>query len=322
MMSPAAWLQTWHSDGVHVGSAELLYYRSKVAAFAQLQRQRPPRSHNGAVLSKRKGRGMEFDEVRHYQAGDDVRSIDWRVTARTGTVHTKLFREERERPVLFVLDLSHAMHFGSALLLKSVQACHVVAALAWRAVQRGDRVGLLIGSAQGHSELRPQARQHGVMRIIQQLVQQQQQSLSSWQQHDSVASADQSDVWGNLLQRTQQLVKPGTRIYLLSDWAAQQPQHWPLIQALRAHCQVQAVQLFDPLERQLPAQLSRFNLSLTDAQRLWRLPAYDASSRQQFEQRMSAQQQQFEQAMQQHGIALSQVTAAQPLEQQWPELRL
>jgi hypothetical protein len=161
-----------------------------------------------------------------------------------------------------------------------------------------------------------------VMRIIQQLVQQQQQSLTSWQQHDSVALSHQSEVWSNLLQRTQQLAKPGSRIYLISDWASQQPQHWPVIQALRAHCQVQAVQVFDPLERQLPAQLKHVNLSLTDAQRVWRLPAYNTATRQQFEQHMSAQQQQLEQAIQQHGLVLSQVTAAQPLEQQWPELRL
>lgn len=321
MMSPTDWLQTWHSDGVHVGSAELMYYRSKVAAFSRLQRSRPARSTNGALQSKIKGRGMEFDEVRHYQAGDDVRTIDWRVTARTGSPHTKLFREERERPVLFVVDLSHAMHFGSSLLLKSVQACHLVAALAWQAVSRGDRVGALIGSAEGHSEIRPQARQHGVMQIIQQLIQQQQYSISSWQQHGS-ADNRAEQVWQKLLERTQQLAKPGTRIYLLSDWAATKEPHWQLLQALQRHCQVQAIQLYDPLERQLPKRLVGYNLSLTDSVRQWRMPAHTADTRQQFQQFAASQQQQLEQAMQQHGIVLSQVSAASALEQQWPELRL
>lgn len=319
MMRPEDWLQTWHSDGVKVASAELMYYRSKVAAFARLQRMRPARSHSGAMQSKVKGRGMEFDEVRHYQAGDDVRSIDWRVTARTGAPHTKLFREERERPVLFVVDLSHAMHFGSALLLKSVQACHLVAALAWQAVSRGDRVGALIGSPQGHSELRPQARQHGVMRIIQQLIQQQQQSLDSWQQQPT---SNATEVWYHLLQRAQQLAKPGTRIYLISDWATHQPQHAQLVQALQRHCQVQAIQLFDPLERQLPNPLNGFNLSLTDNHQQWLLPAHNSARRQQFEQLAQAHQQQLQQALQQQGLALVQVNAAQALEQQWPELQL
>ena len=67
----------------------------------------------GAKRSHRRGRGVEFDEVRQYTAGDDVRAIDWRVTARSGTPHTKLFHEERERPVLVALDLRRGMHFGS-----------------------------------------------------------------------------------------------------------------------------------------------------------------------------------------------------------------
>ncbi len=326
MMRPADWLQAWQSDGVTVASAELMYYRSKVAAFARLQRMRPARSQTGAIQSKIKGRGMEFDEVRHYQAGDDVRSIDWRVTARTGSPHTKLFREERERPVLFVVDLSHAMHFGSQLLLKSVQACHLVAALAWQAVSRGDRVGALIGNPQGHSELRPQARHHGVMRIIQQLLQQQHQSLNSWRQlggdEGALAVIAAAEVWKNLLQRAQQLAKPGTRIYLISDWTAHQPHHLTLIQALQRHCQVHAIQLFDPLERELPPQLADQNLSFSNHSQQWLMPAHASAQRQQFQQFATQQQQQLQHIMQQHGLLLTQVNAAQALEQQWPELRL
>lgn len=326
MMSPADWLATWHSDGVTVASAELMYYRSKVAAFARLQRMRPARSQSGSIQSKLKGRGMEFDEVRHYQAGDDIRSIDWRVTARTGSPHTKLFREERERPVLFVVDLSHSLHFGSQLLLKSVQACHLVAALAWQAVHRGDRVGALIGTPLGHSELRPQARQQGVMRIFQQLLQHQHQSLNSWQKQLSGAVNEPimaaSDVWQKLLQRAQQLAKPGTRIYLISDWTAQQPHHLPLLQALQRHCQIHAIQLYDPLERELPSQLNGLNLSFTNGHQHWLMPAYASAQRQQFQQFATAQQQALQHGLQQHGVMLTQVSAAQALEQQWPELRL
>mgnify|MGYP002151030683 FL=1 len=84
---------------------------------------------------------MEFAEARSYQYGDDVRHIDWRVTARTGTTHTKLFREERERPVMLVLDLSRRMFFGTRQRLKSVQAARIAALTGWRALLRGDRVG-------------------------------------------------------------------------------------------------------------------------------------------------------------------------------------
>ena len=322
MMSPADWLQTWQSDGVKVASAELMYYRSKVPAFARLQRMRPARSQTGVLQSKIKGRGMEFDEVRQYQAGDDVRSIDWRVTARTGSPHTKLYREERERPVLFVVDLSHAMHFGSIFLFKSVQACHLVAALAGQAVSKGDRVGALIGSPQGHSEVRPQGRHHGVMRIIQQLLQHQHQSLASWQQPSNNQAPPSADVWQALLQRTQQLAKPGSQIYLISDWAARQPQHGQLLQALQRHCQLRAMQVYDPLERQLPKQLQGYNLSLTDNTQQLRLPAYANASRQYFTEFVSNAQQRLQQSLTEQGLQLLQVSAAEALEQQWPELRL
>ena len=94
----------------------------------------------GGHQSRFRGRGMDFEEVRQYQPGDDIRTIDWRVTARTMTTHTKLFSEERERPVLVVTDLRPTMFFGSKEL-KSVTACQVAAALAWAGLNANDRVG-------------------------------------------------------------------------------------------------------------------------------------------------------------------------------------
>ncbi|MEQ8659878.1 MAG: DUF58 domain-containing protein, partial [Gammaproteobacteria bacterium] len=84
---------------------------------------RPLRArHSGQYLSRLRGRGMEYDESRPYQPGDDIRQIDWRVTARTGRPHTKLFREERERPVFLCVDYRHGMFFATQGVFKSVQA--------------------------------------------------------------------------------------------------------------------------------------------------------------------------------------------------------
>ena len=98
----------------------------------------------GAYVSHFRGRGMEFDESRPYQPGDDPRSIDWRVTARSTEAYTKLFREERERPVLVVVDLSSSMHFATRGAYKSVVASRAAALLSWAAHHRGDRLGGLI----------------------------------------------------------------------------------------------------------------------------------------------------------------------------------
>ncbi|PCI06195.1 MAG: DUF58 domain-containing protein, partial [Gammaproteobacteria bacterium] len=96
---------------------------------------------SGTYLTIFKGLGMEFDEVRPYQAGDDLYSIDWNVTARTGEAHTKIFREERERPVLMWVDYRQPMFFATRGSFKSVVAAKIAALLAWSAAQHGDRLG-------------------------------------------------------------------------------------------------------------------------------------------------------------------------------------
>ncbi len=110
---------------------------------------------SGAYLSAFKGRGMEFEEARPYQPGDDIRNLDWRVTARTGKPHTKLFREERERPILLWVDYRNTMFFATKGVYKSVIAARAAALLAWSAHHHGDRVGGIIFSEQIHHELKP-----------------------------------------------------------------------------------------------------------------------------------------------------------------------
>ena len=118
------WLSKYQSNGVDLGIKELIHYQGKTALLNLSPRKTVQAKLAGAYLAKTKGRGMEFDEARHYQAGDDIRAIDWRVTARTGKTHTKLYREEKERPVFVLTDLSSSMQFGTQFLFKSVQAAH------------------------------------------------------------------------------------------------------------------------------------------------------------------------------------------------------
>src|SRR5690554_3803053 len=113
------WLARWQSNGITTSIKEMLYYQ-RFPIMPPYSADRGRSAQQGAKRSAWRGRGMEFDEVRHYQAGDDIRAIDWRVTARTGKTHTKLFREEKERPVFVCVDLSASMQFGSQLLFKSV----------------------------------------------------------------------------------------------------------------------------------------------------------------------------------------------------------
>src|SRR5690554_948998 len=112
-------------------------------AAAHLQRWSGRRmaKQSGSHASPFKGRGLSFHHVREYQGGDEIRHIDWRVTARTTTAHTKIFEEEKERPVVLCVDQRSSMFFGSQHCFKSVLACHVMALLGWAALESNDRVG-------------------------------------------------------------------------------------------------------------------------------------------------------------------------------------
>ena len=123
---------------------------------------------SGGHLSPYKGRGVEFDESRPYQPGDDLRTIDWRVTARTGKPHTKVFREERNRPVFVWLDLRRPMLFATRGAYKGVRAAEMAALIAWSAVANGDRLGGLVFSETQHHELRPALGLRSALRLFQQ----------------------------------------------------------------------------------------------------------------------------------------------------------
>ena len=154
---------------VHVSSDELVQCRLQ-ARELRLDSRRPARSAiTGGHTSRFRGRGMDYLESRAYQPGDDIRSMDWRVTARTDSAHVKLYQEERERPVVVMIDLGPGMFFATRGAFKSVIAARAAALIGWAAIQNGDRIGAFLFNG-GHHELRPLGGQRGVMRLIRQLV--------------------------------------------------------------------------------------------------------------------------------------------------------
>lgn len=204
------------------------------------------RAHmSGHYLSPFKGRGMEFDEARPYEPGDDIRSIDWRVTARTGKTHTKLFREERERPVLLWVDYRHPMFFGTRNSFKSVLAAKVAALLAWSAAQNGDRLGGLIFSEQTHHELRPQRGQSATLHFIQKLAEH-----PAWDDDRKVVPDNTSG--SAALQRLPRVARPGSLIFLVSDFRHMDDSMQSSLAQLARHNDIVMLFIHDPLESRLP----------------------------------------------------------------------
>lgn len=199
-------------------------------------------SRSGQRLSGHLGRGMEFAETRLYQPGDDVRTLDWRVTARTGKAHTKLFREERERPVLLWVDDRPAMHFATRGAFKSVTAARAAALLAWSALQRGDRIGGQIFGAHRHLEFRPQWSRKALLHFLQQLA-------AAPAGNGPVGGADPIEA---ALERLRRQARPGSLIFLLSDFRNLDEKGSAQLAYLSRHSDLVMVFIHDPLEDALP----------------------------------------------------------------------
>lgn len=228
--------------GVNLNLKDMLKIRAEARGLKLGARQLARAARAGSHRSSQRGRGLEFDEVRTYQPGDDVRSIDWRVTAKRGRPHTKVFREERERPVLLLTDLSPSMYFGTRRVFKSVLAMQLTALMAWAAEQNGDRVGGVIGSASGHEEIPPRPRRSGVLGILKAM-----ERLQPTAAGESVEGR-----LDTLLEKMNRVVHPGSLIIVFSDFLEIGSETERLLTTLRHHNDVLIVSISDPLENNLP----------------------------------------------------------------------
>ena len=201
----------------------------------------------GAYVSHFRGRGMEFDESRPYQPGDDPRNIDWRVTARSSEAYTKLFREERERPVLIMTDLRSNMHFATKGCFKSVNAARAAALLAWAAHHRGDRLGGLVFGDSRHREMRPRLGRQAALRYVHELV-----THPDWNSSTDQGAVDEEPPLTQAMAMLRRVAHPGSLVIIISDFIGLSRAAKSYLTGIARHNEVLAVFLSDPLERQLP----------------------------------------------------------------------
>ncbi|MCP5144262.1 MAG: DUF58 domain-containing protein [Gammaproteobacteria bacterium] len=223
--------------GVQVALADLLALRANVRQLKLASRGRVLATRTGGHLSRFRGRGMEFDESRVYQAGDDPRNMDWRVTARAGVPHIKLFREERERPIWVFVDQGANMRFGTRRAFKSVVAAQAAALIAWRAIDDADRVGCFVFNEHHAFYQRPAARSRGLMPLL--------NALTSLNERATSAGYASPDAAARELVK---LVRPGSLVFLFSDFTdcAVDTSSWlgPMVW----HSEVVMVDVVDPIE--------------------------------------------------------------------------
>jgi len=285
-----------NSSPVSVNQAGLISLAGPARAIA-LDVLRINSLQTGAYVSRFKGRGMEFDESRPYQAGDDPRNIDWRVTARSSEPYTKLFREERERPVLVVADLRSNMHFATRGCFKSVSASRVAALISWAAHHRGDRLGGLIFGDTSHRELKPRLGRLAALRYMHELV-----GHRDWPKAGSESVASDETTAAALTQAIASLrrvSRPGSLAVVISDFDGLTRSAQAHLAGIARHSEVLAVVVSDPLERELPPP-GRYRLVSNENETS--IDTYASTAREDYQREYSQQREQQDLFFHRYGI--------------------
>jgi uncharacterized protein (DUF58 family) len=225
---------------------DLLHLRHRAKGFSFLPRQPVHSLLTGRHASRLRGRGLDFEELRHYFEGDDIRAMDWPATARIGTPHVRVFTEERDRSVLLLVDQRLSMFFGSRRAMKSVTAAEAAALAAWRVTSLGDRVGVIVFSEETIVEIRPQAREAAVMQVLDAIVRQ-----NNFLNAADARPADAS-LFNKALQRAARLATHDWLVCLITDAFGADEETAKLVTKITAHNDVLTIFIHDPLEAELP----------------------------------------------------------------------
>lgn len=240
--------------GVKVTLEELLALSAQARGGSLAEVRRSAAARTGLHTSRWRGRGVDFRESRIYQAGDDIRHMDWRVTARSGRPHTKLFEEEREHGLLLMMDLNPDMRFGTRVRFKSVQAARVASLLAWMATATGDRVGAIGFGGGINSEVKPASGRRGVLQVL--------RALRDWDH----AATSERETLASALERARRLLRPGTRLILITDGFSADAEAWPVLARCAGRHELGCILVSDALEQDPPPP-GRYALSVAGERR-------------------------------------------------------
>lgn len=288
------------SNGVMPSREELIGLRLLARALPLHPQQRVKSVNIGDHYSTFRGRGMDYAESRAYQPGDDVRNMDWRVTARSGRAHVKVYQEERERPVVIMGDFGPGMFFATEGAFKSIILTRAAALIAWAAVEKGDRIGALLYNG-SHHELRPTRGQRGALHLIRELVNAADPSLQT------PSDPHSNNQFYDALTRLHRVTHPGSLIFLFSDFYHLNSDSKRQLQLLRKHNDVVACQILDRLELAPPAP-GRYPVIVGNQQGI--LDTRSKTQRDAWTQHFAAQRQRVSELMQQCAIPLLQFSTA------------
>lgn len=235
-----------YPQDVFVSLQDLLKMEHYARNFSfQAKKQKVRSILGGKHASKLRGRGLDFEEVRAYVAGDDIRNIDWKVTARTQKTHSKVFSEEKEKPALIVVDQSKSMFFGSQQKTKSVVAAEIAALAAFRILKEGDRVGGVVFADEGIDIIYPKRDRKNILRFLDKIVERNRQLELS-------APVVFEEALKDTLAKIRNMVTHDFLVLIISDFQRYSPQVVKFISQTAQHNDVVLVKVYDPMEKEVP----------------------------------------------------------------------
>lgn len=236
---------TYPSD-VFVSLQDLLRMEHIAAGFSFLAKKQKVRSIlGGKHASKLRGRGLDFEEVRNYVAGDDIRNIDWKVTARTQKTHSRVFSEEKEKPALIVVDQTKSMFFGSEKRTKSVVAAELAALAAFRIQKEGDRVGGVVFADDGLDVVFPKRDRKNILRFLERIVTRN-RNLSQTEPLDFDKAIKE------IFLKIRNIVTHDFLVIVISDFHRYSEEVIKNLSYISQHNDVLLCKVYDPLERVIP----------------------------------------------------------------------
>jgi uncharacterized protein (DUF58 family) len=265
--------------GVYVDLEELIALEQRGRRVSFLPKQPVHSLLSGRFASRMRGRGLNFEEIRDYRPGDDVRSIDWKVTARLQKPHVRVFNEERDRQALLVVDQRLSMFFGSRLAMKSVTAAEAAAIGAWRVLGVGDRVGAMVFNDRDLVEIKARRSRVTVLQILNAIVAQN-RALGVGR---GLASAPL--MLNTALEQAERRALHDATIIVISDFDGANDATRKMIGAMTRHNDVVALLVHDPLQSDLPASAA---MTVTDGELQIELLVGHASVRKRIEQATEA----------------------------------
>ena len=232
-------------EDIYTNLRALVRLRFTAQGFNYLPRQSVRSLLSGRKRSRLRGRGLDFDELRHYQPGDDIRNMDWRVTNRTGKPHVRVYTEERDRPVIVVVDQRLPMFFGSIKKMKSVVAAEVAAITAWRVLAVGDRIGAILFNDNAIIEAKPTRNERRVISWLGDLTGMN-NDLSIKTRHES-----NPDALAQALQLLERSIGHDYLVVLISDFYGWNNATLKALRRMNRHNDIVCSLIYDPLERDI-----------------------------------------------------------------------